>query len=376
MINQNASATRLKEYITALLPWAHGHQLHAISDFVAAIIEKQTGIQAALARCFGNQEAASRRLSRLLHNPRLSPHQLAEAVLNHLLQQLPRRGRLRLALDWTIQEPHHLLVVSLVTGARAMPIYWRAYSASVLKGRMRRYEMAVIKRVIERLRQVAPSRRLILTADRWFADVDLADLLETLGVDYVIRVKCSTKVWLAGQWRQLQEMRFVGNSRGRNLGRLWYCEADPHRLYVTMTRARNEQGQWEVWYLMSNRLARAAQAASEYARRFGCEHGFRDSKWQMGFSQARIREVKAWSRMFAMIAISLLIIVRLAMKLLVRGQPQAFALMRQVASRRRGRWDLSLVSAMLHLLKLNGDLFDHLCFRDKLSLEIALPNVS
>ena len=376
MINQNASATRIKEYITALLPRAHGHQLNAISDFVAAIIDKQTAIQAALARSFGNQEAATRRLSRLLHNPRLPPQKLADAVLTQVLQQLPRRGRLRLALDWTAEEPHHLLVVSLVTGARAIPIYWRAYSATTLKGRMRRYEMAVIKRVVERLRQVAPRRRLILTADRWFADVDLADLLESLGVDYVIRVRCSTKVWLSGRWRQLQGVGFVGNSRGRNLGRLWYCEADPRRLYVTMSRARNEQGQWEVWYLMSNRFARAAQAAGEYARRFGCEHGFRDSKWQMGFSQARILDVKAWSRMFALIALSLLIIVRLAMKLLVRGQPQAFALMRQVASRRRGRWDLSLVSAMLHLLKLNGDLFDHLCFLDKLSLEIALPNVS
>src|SRR5438477_4898903 len=172
-MNKNASATRLNEYITALLPWAHGHQLNAISDFVAAIIDKQTANQAALARAFGNQEAATRRLSRLLHNPRLSPHKLADAVLNHVLQQLPRRGRLRLALDWTSEDAHHLLVISLVTGARAIPIYWRAYSAKVLKGRMRRYEMAVIKRVIERLRQTAPGRRLILTADRWFADVEL-----------------------------------------------------------------------------------------------------------------------------------------------------------------------------------------------------------
>src|SRR5436853_505778 len=207
-MNKNASATRLNEYITALLPWAHGHQLNAISDFVAAIIDKQTGNQAALARVFGNQEAATRRLSRLLHNPRLSPHQLADAVLTYVLAQL----------------------------------------------------------------------------------------LEELGINYIIRVKCSTKVWLAGQWCNLQGVRFQGNSRGRSLGRLWYCQSNPHRLYVTMSRARNEQGQWEVWYLMSNGFARAAQAASEYARRFGCEHGFRDSKWQIGFGQARIREVRAWSR--------------------------------------------------------------------------------
>ena len=50
--------TRLRDYIAFVLPWAHGHQLKAISDFVAAIIENQTACQAQLARSFGNQEAA------------------------------------------------------------------------------------------------------------------------------------------------------------------------------------------------------------------------------------------------------------------------------------------------------------------------------
>jgi hypothetical protein len=114
----------------------------------------------------------------LLHNSRLP---LADAVLTHVLTNLPRGKPLRLALDWTIAAPHHLLIVSLVTGARAVPIDWPAYSASVLKGRMRRYEMAVIKRIIARLRPAAGRRRLMLTADRWFADGDLAQLLEQLG---------------------------------------------------------------------------------------------------------------------------------------------------------------------------------------------------
>ena len=135
-----SSATRLAEYITALLPWAHGHQQKAITTFVGAILERQTANQAALARQLGNQEAAVKRLSRLIHNPRLDPKGLAAAVLEQALRQLPRAGKVRLALDWTIEGPHHLLVVSLVTGARAVPIYWRAYDEGVLKGRMRRYE--------------------------------------------------------------------------------------------------------------------------------------------------------------------------------------------------------------------------------------------
>ena len=370
--NKESPATRLTDYITALLPWAHGHQLKAIVDFVAAIIEKQTANQAELARLFGNQEAAVKRLSRLLHNQRLSPRQLADAVLQQALSQLPRTGKLRLAIDWTIEGHHHLLVVSLVTSGRGVPIYWRAYSATVLKGRMRRYEGAVIKRVLTQLKKRVGSRRLRVTADRGFADVELAQLFEELRIAYIIRVKNSTKIYWQSQGCNLKKLRFAGNARRRNSGRVAYCQSSPHRLFVSMSRARNQQGQWEIWYLISNRGYSAKQAANEYSRRFGCEQGFRDVKWELGFSQARITDVQAWSRMFALFAMALLIVVTLGMKLLVRGAKTAFGLLRRVASRRQRGWNMSLVSAMVSLLKLDKSLFEHLSSHTRFNLEAAL----
>src|SRR5260370_26644017 len=144
MTPQCSLPTRLSDYIAFLLPWAHGHQRKAIGDFVAAIIEQQTACQAQLARYFGHQEAAVKRLSRLLHNERLDPRLLADAVLLQALHQLPTYGKLRLAIDWTIETDQHLLVVSLVVGRRAVPIYWRAYDTSVLKGRRNTDELPVL----------------------------------------------------------------------------------------------------------------------------------------------------------------------------------------------------------------------------------------
>jgi len=43
-------STRVEEFIKQMTPWAHGHQIKAITKFVLAIIEKQTGCQAELAR--------------------------------------------------------------------------------------------------------------------------------------------------------------------------------------------------------------------------------------------------------------------------------------------------------------------------------------
>src|SRR5262247_2628953 len=210
MASQYTLPTRLRDYIAFLLPWAHGHQLKAIGDFVAAIIEQQTACQAQLARYFGKQEAAVKRLSRLLHNERLDPRLLADAVLLQALHQLPTHGKVRLAIDWTIEADQHLLVVSLIVGRRAVPIYWRAYDATVLKGRMKRYELAVIRRAVTRVIRKVGRRRVRVTADRGFAEVALCTLLSDLGVAFVIRVKKSTKLCLAGVWRQLDTRRFPG----------------------------------------------------------------------------------------------------------------------------------------------------------------------
>lgn len=371
MTETNPEKQAIEDYIKEMMPWAHGHQIKGINDFVEAIIKKQTGNQAELARSFGNQEAAVKRLSRLIHNQLLKPKDLAEAVLRQALSQIPSSGKVRLAIDWTIEANQHLLVISLIIGGRGTPIYWRAYDEKVLKGRMRRYEMAVINRVLTLMVKQVSKRRIFVTADRGFADVDLFDLLEKFKVRYIIRVKGSTNICFDGEWRKLSTMGFIGNQRRRTLGRWAYCESSPHTLYISLSRARDKKGKWQIWYLISNINLSAKSMAYEYQKRFGCEEGFRDAKWWLGFSQARIKDIKAWSRMFALFAISLLIIVTLGCTLLLTGT-LAQSLLRQVVSRRRNRSELSLVSAMVALIHLDFTLFDCLSPFTKLNLEASL----
>ncbi|MCA1838271.1 MAG: transposase [Actinobacteria bacterium] len=343
-----------------MLPWAHGHQLKGITTFVGTIIENQTGIQAALARGLGNQEAAVKRLSRLLHNARLAPQRVAEAVLAQALGQLPPTGKVRLAIDGTSEGAQYLLVVALITGGRAVPIYWGASDAAVLKGRMPRSERAVLRRVLTRGQREIGPRRVLVTADRGFADVALVEVLTEQGVEFILRVKGSTEVYFQGQWRPLRTLSFAGNTRWRTLGRRAYCGRAPHRLWVRLSRMRDHRDQGDTWYLLANRCRRAQATAAEYARRFGCEQGFRDTKWELGFAQARIKAISAWSRLFALFALALWGVGSLAMKLLAAGGSAAVTLLRRVASRRRGRWDLSIVSAMVRLLQENKDLLAHL----------------
>jgi hypothetical protein len=371
MIEINPNNQALADYITELLPWAHGHQVKAIRAVVEAIIEKQTGNQAELARSFGNQEAGVKRVSRLVHNERLDPRDLADAVFEQAISKLPKGGKVRVTIDWTSEDKQHLLVISLVIGRRAMPIYWRAYDSSVLKGRTHRYERAVIKRAVGRLRQVVGRNRLIITADRGFADGDLFELLEQLDVAFIIRVKGNVKVSMWNMWHKLNTLGFSKNARRRNLGKRLYCESSPHQMFITMSRARNSKGKWGIWYLVSNRNYRAQAAATEYAYRFGCEEGFRDAKWWLGFAQARIAEIKAWSRMFSLFAISLLVLIHLGIKLLIDSVDSA-SFLRRVLSRRSNRSELSIISAMTCLLKQDTSFFNELAYLSNFNLEATL----
>lgn len=372
----DSDLTRIENYIKETLPWAHGHQVNALATFVSAIFDKQTGCQAKLARTQRNQEAACKRLSRLIHNQRLAPKWLAESIAHQALSQVPDFGQVRVTIDWTTEDKQHLLVISLVIGRRAVPIYWRAYGQNVLKGRMHRYERAVLKRAFKLILQYVKPSRIRLTADRGFADDSLFALLQQLRVRFVIRVKGCVKVCWRGHWQKLNRFGFHGNHRHHSLGRLLYCQKSPRRLWVHQSRARSKTGQLEVWSLVSNFARTAAKASTEYARRFSCEEGFRDAKWYLAFKQARVRNIRAWSRLFALFVLALLILITLGTFCLLAGGQGAKRLLRRVASRRRGRCELSLVSATLSLLQQDRTLLARLLSFTKFKLDNTLDKVS
>jgi hypothetical protein len=241
---------------------------------------------------------------------------------------------------------------------------------------MKRYEHAVIKRAFKLIFSRVDRRRVKLTADRGFADDDLFELLDELKIKYTIRVKGSVNIFHQGQWAKLNELSFIGNQRHCDIGWVYYNESSPYRVWLTISRARDKKGQWGIWYLVSNGPVRAKRAAKEYGHRFCCEEGFRDAKWYLGFAKARIKDIDAWSRMFALFAIALVAMTSLGMTLLIRGGAKGRELLRRVASRRRDRCELSLISAVGALLRQDWSLLSALSPRTKLNLEATLHNVS
>ena len=126
--------------------------------------------------------------------------------------------------------------------------------------------------------------RLLVTADRGFGDGTLLTELARLQVPFVLRLSANITVCLDQQWQKLGTLQLRHTTRRRALGRLWCLRSNPQRCWVTQARARNKKGRWEYWHLVSNRPLSAFTMAHEYARRFGCEEGFRDAKRTLGFA--------------------------------------------------------------------------------------------
>jgi Transposase DDE domain len=369
-MTQHSLTTRLDHYINTMLPETHGHQRKAFRDFVAALLVVRTCCQAALARTFPNFEAASRRLTRWLHNPRLQPQAQARAHAQAVLAQLPLAGPVRIALDWTTEDHQHLLVASLLVGRRAVPLYWEAYTTGELKGCQRALEHAFVEELFEKLLLGLERERLLVTADRGFCEGKLLGQLEALRVPFVFRLPAHVTVYQDQQWRKLGSLAMGGSTRRRALGRLWVMRSQPRRYWVAQARARNRKGRWEYWHLVSNRPLAALTMAQEYARRSGCEEGFRDAKRLLGFAHARIAEIQAWARLFALVAAALLVLTQLGSQLMHHPQRQPW--LRQVRSRRRTRTELSLVAAVCQVLDHVPSFSALLTPHAKLNLEAAL----
>jgi hypothetical protein len=120
----------------------------------------------------------------------------------------PNAHPIHLAIDWTIDRAQHLSVVSLVVGRRAVPIYGRASAAAVRKGRLKRYEHAVIRRAMPGVLRKVSVWRVRVTADHSVADGALFTLWTTLGVAFVIRMKHRTKICVGGSVAKAQHAAF------------------------------------------------------------------------------------------------------------------------------------------------------------------------
>ena len=229
-----------------------------------------------------------KQIDRLLSNQGINPWKLAALWVPFALGC---RREAVIALDWTDfdHDDHTMLVASLVTNhGRSTPLLWLTVVKSELKGMRNDVEDTLL----QRLREVIPeSVRVIILADRGFADTKMYMLLKQLRFDYIIRFRqCifvrskKGEVRRASQW-----VPSTGHTRALKRARVTSKGYE-----VAAVVCVKQKGMKEEWCLATSLEGySSARVVGMYGRRFTIEENFRDLKdirFGLGMSSMRISD--------------------------------------------------------------------------------------
>lgn len=188
---------------------------------------------------------------------------------------LVQTGYLLLAIDRTQWKERNIIMLSLIWGTHAIPVYWR------LLGKKGSSGLGQQKKVISPVLRLLKPYPVVLLGDREFQSVKLAKWLEQRGVDFALRQKKNTCI------SDDEQVYFALKTLGIQPGMLEFYEhircTKSHQLgnfnlaAYWKRKYRDRKAAKEPWYILTS-LPNLKIALSFYAARWGIETMFKDCK--------------------------------------------------------------------------------------------------
>src|SRR5690349_13799114 len=252
---------------------------------------------------------AIKQVDRLLSNRKLEAWDIFATWVPELVGS---RTDLIVAMDWTDYDAdgQATLALKLVTRhGRATPLVWLSVHKDELADARNACEDACLRRLAE----VLPAGvRCTILADRGFADTRLFDFLAELGFGYVIRLKGNTTV-SAADGTTRRAAAWVGQGgRARKLRDATITKAQCPVGAVVCVHAKAMKQPWCL--VASDAAATARRIIDRYAKRWGVEPGFRDTKdlrFGLGLSTVRIGDPQRRDRLLLLNAVAVVLLTLL-----------------------------------------------------------------
>lgn len=324
--------------------------------------------QAALARCLPLQsspKAKQQRLSRLLHNPRLTAEILIPLHVA-LVVGIQSLGMVPLILDQTTVRGIQTLLVGALFEGRVLPVAFSCFTYATIQKSQNILEHALIVAVMSCF---PPDARPLLIMDRGYARAALILQLLREGIPFLLRAKGNVLVYFRG--------------RLQALGRLPVKPGPPQR-YPVLYHSRQKvpvdliifrgPGHRETWYLLLPRdfPLTAEEVIALYAKRMSIEQGFRDWKTHLGVRGLIFRNVDPAPYLTRMLlAFSLAYLICLALGATEEAQQvRAFLEIPRRKPRHGTRRTLSALT--IGILRLSLPIFAHQAQKEILTILASL----
>lgn len=250
---------------------------------------------------------AVKQVDRLLSNEKLNPWDCFEKTVPYTIGS---RKEIVVAMDWTDfdHDKQSTIQISLVTShGRATPLLWKTVNKRNLKNKRNDYE----DELLCRLKEILPEDVAVtVLADRGFGDTKLYDFLRlNLGFNFVIRFRGNIKVTDAnGETRK--GVDWVGkNGRAKTLRNARVTSLSCEVPTVVCVKSKGMKQAWCI--AASNPKATASILIRWYAKRWGIEPQFRDTKdlhFGMGMSETSVKDPNKRDRILLISALSVLLL--------------------------------------------------------------------
>ena len=284
----------------------HSKRLESLSNGVAGALRSARASIHAIGQAYA--EVASirpkhgvKQVDRYLSNPAFDVWRLLPSWASFLIGA---RTEIVIAIDWTDYEADDQTTLSayLVTShGRASPLAWRTVRKSNLKNKQVSLERAFLDDLAAAL---PPGVRVVLLADRGFADQTLYGKLQTLGWDYIVRFRGYVLVEHAGSTSHASDLVPAGG-RARKLASPLLTKDRTQVPALVLVQAKKMK---EAWCLATSLDGRSAsEIVKLYGKRFTIEETFRDHKdmrFGLGLTATHIRDPQRRDRLLLLLALA------------------------------------------------------------------------
>ena len=258
-------------------------------------------------------QSTGRRFRRWLDNDTIEVHALYGPLMQHALVGWVNKT-LYVALDTAmLWETYCLVRLSVIYRGRAVPLVWM-----VIEHGSAQVAYAVYKALVDRAATLMPwACRVVLLADRGFADTKLMRHLQQMG--WHVRMRIKEHCWIDHRGQRRFQVRALSLAPGH--ARLWHGvrvtgqHFGPLHLAVARPLGSNDS-----WYVVSDDPTEVNKV-QEYALRFDSEENFWDDTSNgLQLESSLMRSAKALERLCVVLAMTTLYLVSQGTSVVKRGK--------------------------------------------------------
>ena len=296
-------------------------QAKTLSELVGGALGMIRASLAELGRCVsaGGSVAAKhciKRVDRFVGNVRIEP---AEAMRGPVGWLARPRKKLLVSIDWVELRSFHCLVLAARLRGRAVPLLWAVYR----DGELLRSQNSLEYGLLRLLRTMIPEKtQVVILGDRGFGRTEMARECQTLGFDYILRIRPDVYVRHSEFTGKLLDLPVRVGMR-RVLRKVQYRKRQPLQQNVAVVWY---PGQDEAWFLATNlpRLG-AVKLTRIFGHRMSIEEYFRDAKSKRNGFALRltlIRCPRRLERLLLILALAYWLLVAVGLYALTHGHPR------------------------------------------------------